>query len=591
MRVVATAGHVDHGKSTLVKALTGVDPDRWPEEKARGLTIDLGFAVAQLPSGEEIGFVDVPGHVRFVKNMLAGVSSVDACLFVVAANEGWKPQSEEHLRILGLLGVRHGVVALTKVALVDGDERELAAMEVQDHLRGTFLERSELVAVDVVAGAGTEQLRTALDRLVTTTPAAADRGWPRLWVDRSFPVRGAGTILTGTLTGGCFSVGDDLEIDPGGTRARVRALQSHHASVQRAAPGRRLAVNLTGVPHEQVRRGHALVQPGQWRLTRTVDASLEVLASVGHPVMGKGAFSAHIGAGSFPVRLRVIGRSTKIEPGGEGPVRLWLDANARLPLLPGDRYVLREAGRGETLGGGEILDVAPVLAAARAAPSRSPERVVRERGWVGVAELARLTGRTVEPTLGRWVVDPPLLAQTREEISQACRGAGARGVPLAGFSQRQRIVLATGVAGVRVDADRAVAEGSASPALSEGARQVLGQLEAARWSPPALPIADRAALRELERKGEVVQAGELWFAASAVDAAVEALAGLLSSRPDGFTVAAARDALASSRKHVLPLLGLLDSMGFTRRRGELRVAGPQMPVASTGAGRISAGAG
>src|SRR5580700_14716 len=244
MRVVATAGHVDHGKSTLVLELTGTDPDRLAEEKARGLTIDLGFAACTLPSGAEVAFVDVPGHVRFIKNMLAGVGAVDACLFVVAATEGWKPQSEEHLRILSLLGIGHGLIALTKVGLVDDEWRELAELDVRDHVAGTFLEDAEIVAVDAVDGRGIDDLRAALDRLVVTVPPAADRGWPRLWVDRSFAVRGAGTVVTGTLTGGPLAVDQDVAVEPGGLVARIRRLHSHHVALDRAEPGRRLAVNL-----------------------------------------------------------------------------------------------------------------------------------------------------------------------------------------------------------------------------------------------------------------------------------------------------------------------------------------------------------
>src|SRR5919199_5970398 len=210
MHVVATAGHVDHGKSTLVLALTGMDPDRFTEEKERGLTIDLGFAWMALPSGVELAFVDVPGHVRFIKNMLAGVGAVDACLFVVAATEGWKPQSEEHLRILELLGVRHGMVALTKVGLVDDDTREFARLEISEAIEGTFLEAAELVEVDTVAGVGLETLEAALDRLLEATPFSVDRGRPRLWIDRVFAAKGSGTVVTGTLAGGRLTVEDEL---------------------------------------------------------------------------------------------------------------------------------------------------------------------------------------------------------------------------------------------------------------------------------------------------------------------------------------------------------------------------------------------
>ena len=234
MRVVATAGHVDHGKSSLVLALTGTDPDRWAEEKRRGLTIDLGFAHTTLPNGEAISIVDVPGHVRFLRNMLAGVGAVDACVFVVAATEGWKPQSEEHLRILELLGLRAGVVALTKTDLVDDDWRELQILDVRDHLDGTFLADAPVVPVSVVTGSGLELLRTELGSLVERTAGAADHGRPRLWVDRSFAAKGAGTVVTGTLTGGSI---DAAKVVPtSGTISAVPPLPSETSTVKRSSP-------------------------------------------------------------------------------------------------------------------------------------------------------------------------------------------------------------------------------------------------------------------------------------------------------------------------------------------------------------------
>ncbi|MEA2703797.1 MAG: selenocysteine-specific elongation factor, partial [Actinomycetota bacterium] len=284
MHVVATAGHVDHGKSTLVLALTGMDPDRFAEEKERGLTIDLGFAWTTLESGRRLAFVDVPGHVRFLKNMLAGVGGVDACMFVVAATEGWKPQSEEHLRILEMLGIGHGLVVLTKVGLVDAETRELARLELEDMVAGTFLERAEVAEVDVPAGEGVDALRAALDRLLESTPVAVDRDRPRLWIDRVFAAKGSGTVVTGTLTGGPLSVDDDLVTSPAGRRVRVRGLQSLQEPLRRVAPGSRVAVNLSGVAHDEVARGHALVRPGQWRPTRVFDASLRTLRALGHEV-------------------------------------------------------------------------------------------------------------------------------------------------------------------------------------------------------------------------------------------------------------------------------------------------------------------
>ena len=277
MRVVATAGHVDHGKSSLVLALTGTDPDRFPEEKARGLTIDLGFAFTTLPSGIEVGFVDVPGHVRFIKNMLAGVGAVEVALLVVAASEGWMPQSEEHLRILELLGVRHALVAITKADTVDAETVELAQLDVTEHLEGSALEAAPVVVCDSVSGRGLDDVRAGLDAVIAQTPTARDDGRPRLWVDRVFAAKGAGTVVTGTLTGGTVAVDDDVEVGSRRLRARVRAVQTAHRQVESAAPGTRVALNLVGVEHRELVRGDAVVGPDQWTFARTVDAALTVV--------------------------------------------------------------------------------------------------------------------------------------------------------------------------------------------------------------------------------------------------------------------------------------------------------------------------
>jgi selenocysteine-specific elongation factor len=576
MRVIATAGHVDHGKSTLVWGLTGTDPDRLAEEKRRGLTIDLGFAFTTLPSGQEVGFVDVPGHGRLVKNMLTGVSAVDACLFVIAATEGWKAQSEEHLRILELLGIAGGVVAVTKVGLVDDDDRELALLEIADQLRGSFLEWAEVVPVDVPAGIGVDALRAALDRLVALTPPAPDRGRPRLWADRSFAIRGAGTIVTGTLIGGRLALNDELLIEPGHHPARVRGLQTHHQRLVTASPGRRLAINLSGVAHREVTRGQALVRPGQWHLTSVIDASLRVLSSVPHPVSDRGAFAVYVGSGDFPVRLRVIGGHHQIEPGESGQARMWLRGRVPLPLLPGDRYVLRELGRGETVGGGEILDVEPMLPPRQAAPTRSTGRVVAERGWIDVDHLERLTGERLPPTVDRWVMAPATLDQLRRHVAEALRAAGSTGIALASLSDIERAVVATGLPGVTVTADRVMESSAVSAELSDAATRTLAELDASPWSPPALSPADRGALRELERAGLAMQVGELWFSSAAVDEAAAVLAEMLAEHPEGVTASEAREALATTRKYVMPLLAHLDATGMTRRRGDVRIAGPRL---------------
>jgi len=576
MHVVATAGHVDHGKSTLVRVLTGVDPDRWDEEKRRGLTIDLGFAGTTLPSGRGVSLVDVPGHVRFLKNMLAGVGAVDTCLFVVAATEGWKPQSEEHLRILELLGVGQGLVALTKVALVDDDSRELARLEMADHLTGTFLAGAEVVDVDAPTGAGLGDLVAALDRLLEVTPIAVDRGRARLWIDRSFPARGSGTVVTGTLSGGALATGDDLLIigpSAATPRAvRVRALQSLGTGHGRIGPGNRVAVNVTGVGHGDVGRGDALVQPGRWHATTMVDASLTVLAALGHPVSRRGAHVAYVGSGEHPVQLRVLGPSA-VEPGTTGLVRLHLPA--ALPLLPGDRFVLRESGRSETVGGGEILDVAPVRRAVDARPDRSVDRVVDERGWVDTDDLERLTGERRPSTVGRWVVAPRLYAATVERLRHALLDAGGGGLDITHFDDRERTVLRS-LDGVQVSEGRAWTAGHGDDLAGH---PFVAALEADPFHPPSADGVDRAELRMLIQRGLVVERDGLWFAPAAVAEASRHVAELLRVHPGGITVSQVREALATSRKWAVPLLAHLDATGVTRRRGDLRIAGPRLPSA------------
>jgi selenocysteine-specific elongation factor len=568
VHVIATAGHVDHGKSTLVRALTGTDPDRWEEEKQRGLTIDLGFASTRLPSGETLAFVDVPGHVRFLKNMLAGVGGVEACLFVVAATEGWKPQSEEHLRVLELVGVTHGVVALTMVDLVDEARRRAARHEVAHRLAGSFLESAEVVEIDATSGE-VDALGDALDRLVARTPPPEDRGRPRLWVDRSFSAKGAGTVVTGTLALGRVRVGDDLVVLPGGPQVRVRGAQALHEAVHEVEPGSRAALNLSGVRHDEIMRGHVLVQPGRWHETATFDATLEVLASLDHPLSRRGAHVAYLGSGEYPARVRVLG-TDEIPPGARGAVRVHLAT--RLPLVPGDRYVLRDSGRQETIGGGEVLDVDPVLPAPAARPDRSVDRVIAERGWVDVDELERLTGERRQPVAGRWVVAGGDLVAAEDQLRAAIEAAGSLGLDVAALDDRARAVLPR-LCDITVAGGRAHRGGSPQQLDHH---PYLDELRSRPFEPPPPQGVRRDELRELVRQGRVVEEEGVYFAAEAVSDACGVIAELLDAHPDGVTVSQIRAALGTSRKYVLPLLARLDATGRTRRRGDLRIAGPRL---------------
>lgn len=571
MHVVATAGHVDHGKSTLVEALTGTDPDRFAEEKARGLTIDLGFAATTLPSGAALSLVDVPGHVRFLKNMLAGVGAVDACLFVVAATEGWKPQSEEHLRILQLLGIGHGVIALTKVGTADEDLVDLARLEIIEQVEGTFLDGAAVVATDAPTGLGLDDLRAALDTLVAATPTAVDHGRPRLWVDRAFSAKGAGTVVTGTLSGGPLRVDDELAIHPAGTAVRVRSLENHHASHLELPPGSRCAVNLVGAAHDEVVRGDVLVRSDQWHHTAVFDASLQVLERLDHPVSRRGAHVLYLGSGEHPVRMRILGPDA-LEPGSEGSVRIHLPRP--LPLLPGDRFILRESGRSETVGGGEVLDVDPTEKASAARPDRSVDRVVKERGWVDADELERLTGERRAPDVDRWVVNPEILHETLERLRDTVDSVGPLGLELSRLNPFERAVA--GLLGDAViEAGRLVPVGTVDPLADH---PFVAALAASPFTPPGPDGVDRGELRELVRRGDVIEVEGIFYSTSAIDAAARLAARLLVDDPDGFTVSVFREAAGNTRKHAMPLLSHLDGTGITRRRGDVRIAGPRLPV-------------
>ena len=569
MRVVATAGHVDHGKSSLVQALTGTNPDRFEEERRRGLTIDLGFAHTVLPSGDGISFIDVPGHVRFLRNMLAGVGGVDACVFVVAVTEGWKPQSEEHLRILELLGLQHGIVALTKADLVDDDWRELQEMDVRDRLAGTFLADAPIVPVSASTGAGMDGLRAALATLVSETPAAADRHRPRLWVDRVFAAKGSGTVVTGTLTGGAVAV--DAQLSAGSQPVRVRGIQSHGERHDSIGPGNRVALNLAGVDHTDLQRGDAVVEPRQWRPTQRFDASLTVLPSLDHVVSRRGAYFAYIGSGEFAVKVRVLG-SESLKPGVSGLVRLHLAQP--LPLVRGDRFVLREAGRDETVGGGEVLDVAPVKPASKATPDRDTDRLIEEHGFVTVDDLLAWTGERRKPTLGQWIVAPAALARMQQAVRERVAGAGELGLDVAALDERERAVLPL-LDGIAVEAGRARPAAVKDPLADHPFLAVL--LDGGVAPPDAVGI-DKVQLRELVRRKLVVERDSLHFHPTAVDAAALAAARLLQQHPAGFTLSQFREALGNTRKHAVPLATELDARGITRRRDDLRIGGPKLPT-------------
>jgi selenocysteine-specific elongation factor len=390
-------------------------------------------------------------------------------------------------------------------------------------------------------------------------------------VDRSFAAQGSGTVVTGTLTGGTLAVDQHIDVVPAGRGARIRSIQSNGRTVSSIGAGNRVALNLAGVDHHEIARGDAVLHVAQWRPSRRVDATLQVLQSLDHDVSRRGAYAAYIGSGEWPVKVRIIGPDA-IQPGQVGTVRLHL--TTALPLVRGDRFILRESGRNETIGGGEVLDVAPVLPASKAHPDSSLDRIVAERRWTTVDDLLALTGEHVAATIGKWVVSPQALATMATDLRERVAIAVPLGLDLATLDERERAVLAT-LADVRVEGGRALP----ADAVDEFAdHPVLEALRASGAAPPEPTGIDRATLRELVRRGLLVERDGIHFHPSAIDRAASVTAELLRHQPEGITMSQLRDALGVSRKYALPLANELDARGITRRRGDLRIAGPRLSV-------------
>lgn len=588
MHVLATAGHVDHGKSTLVRRLTGMEPDRWAEERRRGMTIDLGFAWTTLPTlpNEPIAFVDVPGHERFVTNMLAGAGPVPAAMLVVAADEGWMPQSGEHLDALHALGVRHGLLVVTRSDLA---EPELARDEAREHLAGSTLEHIGAVCVSGATGEGLDELRAALADLVAQLPAPDPHAPVRLWVDRAFTVRGAGTVVTGTLPAGRVQVGDELALQPGGRSVTVRSVQSLGEPVDEVGAVARVALNLRGVPRDAVRRGHALTTPGRWLATRQLDVRLHPPRRP-DPRSGTAdrlpeELTLHVGAAAVPARVRPLGADT---------VRLTLPTP--LPLRIGDAALLRDPGARRVLTGLTVLDVRPPALRRRgAAAARATELAtmdghpdaaaeLRRRGLVRAEELAAMgAGPPAGPGAGGWVVDPEHAAALAARLAAAVAEHAAAdplqpGLPVEAArravglpdARLLDLLLAEKAAEGLVVRDGRV-QRSAAAELPAALRRALEQVRSELAERPfAAPEANRLTelglgpreLAAAAKAGELLKLGDgVFLLPGADDQAVEVLAGL----PSPFTLSEARQALSTTRRVALPLLELLARQGRTRR--------------------------
>ena len=612
MYVLGTAGHVDHGKSALVRALTGIDPDRWEEEKERGLTIDLGFAWLRLPGGDEVSIVDVPGHERFIKNMLAGVGGIDLALLVIAADEGVMPQTREHLAIIDLLGIAHGVVALTKWDLVETEGLELALSDAADALRGTTLEGAPIVACSAVTRAGLDDLLAAVEAELAKTERKRDSGRPRLPIDRAFTMAGFGTVVTGTLLDGSLRVGDEVAALPAGVRGRVRGLQTHGQGVDVAPPGRRTAVNLAGVAPADLRRGMVLAHPGALQTTKSVDVRLRAVPYLTRPVRHNLTVTFHSGAAEVEGRLLLLD-AREVAPGGEA----WAQVRLAAPVcvLKGDHFVVRDPN--DTLGGGLIVETdAPrhrrfdpdAIARLETLARGSPEELLlaaialAEPATAGVvagddetrAALGRLTeaGDIIALSEGALTNDSALytragLNAATESVRDALASYHAAtplrpGMPREELRGRLRLEpkafdeLMARLAREGLVAERLSAVGLAShsPALTAQQEAAAATFLAALRQTPFSPPTDRApegdVLAYLEGAGEVVRTGGVIFAAEAYSELVHRIETHLREH-ETITLAQVRDMFGTSRKYAQALLEHLDAKHITRRVGDLRV--------------------
>jgi selenocysteine-specific elongation factor len=636
--ILGTAGHIDHGKTTLVKALTGIDCDRLPEEKKRGITIDIGFAILDLPP-YRLGIVDVPGHERFVKNMLAGATGIDLALLVVSARESVKPQTREHLEILRLLGIRHGVIALTMCDLVDEDTREVVELEVRDLVAGTFLADAPIVRTVATTGEGVPELREAILAACRKVEERTGKQWFRMPIDRSFIVQGHGTVVTGSVTSGSLRVGDEVEWLPSGQRVRVRSLQNHDQTVDEVHRGQRAAINLAGVHHEQVIRGQELATPGYLVPSRVVTVRLHCLPEMKRPVKHRQPVRFHVGT------LEVMGAVSlldcdSVEPGKWGLAQLFLDEPVTATW--GQPFVLRESSATLTLGGGQVLQ--PVARKVRRRHLDTLERI--EKLWTGdprertltVAWFGAFSGFTVadlvrganlapdesasmveqlkaEGALRELAVGPArkllLHRDMIDELESRVLGILDRlheSFPLMSAHDRQKVQSQLDYVGddalIHAAVDsliarkvllgdlRRVGRADFKPRLSNNLRKLKDRLitayQSAGFQPPEpASFANQAGgnaanLKDLfdvcVAEGYLARVTDDIYLHADADADMRRRVVERLQQGNGLTVAEIRDLLGTTRKFAVPLCEYLDRVGVTRRDGDLRFLAGAEPV-------------
>lgn len=623
MRVIGTAGHVDHGKSTLVRALTGIDPDRLAEEKARQMTIDLGFAWLMLPGGEQVGIVDVPGHRDFIENMLAGVGGIDAVLFVIAADEGIMPQTREHLAILDLLNIKTGMIALTKCDLIDdADWLALVEAEIREMVQHTALADAPIIPVSAYSGAGLPALLSQLEATLAVLPPHVDTDAPRISIDRVFTMSGFGTVVTGTLLGGSLRVGDDVEIQPIGMRARIRGLQSYRQQVDVARPGSRVAVNLAGVEKQQLKRGFMLAKPGLIQPTQLIDVHFRHMSDAGRPLKHNAEVKVFVGAAETTAHVRLLADET-LAPGVESWLQLRL-ANP-IPAARGDRYILRYPSPGQTIGGGVVADPHParrwrrfqpeVISALEARMQGTPaERIaqaasdhepikraaLKQQSGYSDAEFERALEEAIAQRLVHALPDGSYwsvaswngtLERMRAELAAFHKAEPLRlGMPREELRSRMKLKHQTinwffeaspelALEGnlVRL-ADHAIRFTDAQNARIAALRE---QFTAAPYTPPSYAEAAQKVgedvLRALIELGDIVQVqNDIIFWRDAYEQMVETALRMIDEQ-GALVTSSFRDHFATTRKYAIGLLEHLDSAGITKRAGDNRVRGSRRP--------------
>jgi selenocysteine-specific elongation factor len=631
--ILGTAGHIDHGKTSLVKALTGIDCDRLPEEKARGITIDIGFATLDL-GDFRLGIVDVPGHERFIKNMLAGATGIDLAVLVVAADDSVMPQTREHLEILRLLGLRHGLIALTKCDLVDETTREVVELEIRELVQGSFLENAPLVRTSAQTGEGIEELKKSIAAVCHHVGEKTGSEWFRMAIDRSFIVQGHGTVVTGSVTSGRVAVGDEVEWLPRGERVRIRSLQNHDRPVEEVHRGMRAALNLAGVHHEDVLRGQEVATPGYLAPARVLTVRLHCLADVKRPIKHRAPVRFHLGTSEIMGTVSLLDCDA-IEPGGWGLAQVFLEEPGTATW--GQPFVVRGPSATQTLGGGQVLQ--PVAKKIRRRHVEMLERI--ERLWSGDAEQRVLTvawfggfsGFTIADLVRGANVDPDhardLVAclKTRGDLVEVSVGSARRLLlhadmvkelderilqalgrlheqfPLMSSHDRQKVQSQLDYVGddglVHAAVDRLlqqkrllgdlrrIARADFKPKLSGNQRKLKDRIVAtyqeARFQPPE-PASfagqaggNAASLKDLFElcvaEGYLVHiVDDLYLDADTEASMRRSIGERLVSGP-GMTVAEIRDLLGTTRKYAVPLCEYLDRAGVTRREGDLRVRG------------------